>query len=126
MRLITRVLTVPLVPPEKLRVRVIYSYITHKVFVKVSKRSVEGMGSELTSKCTIKNLLVSPKDKDPMVSQSDGIYWYQCGDLTCDDEYIGKPPGPLVKDTKSTSRTPHPLFITITKPTTPLTKTTSK
>ena len=40
--------------------------------------------------CTSKNLLVSPKDKDPMVSQSDAIYWYQCGDLTYDDEYIGE------------------------------------
>ena len=38
---------------------------------------------------TIKNLLVSPKDKDPMVNQSGAIYWYQCGDLGCDDEYIG-------------------------------------
>ena len=27
-------------------------------------------------------------DKDPMVSQSDAIYWYQCWDLACDDEYI--------------------------------------
>ena len=35
---------------------------------------------------TIKNLLVSPKDKDPMVNQSGAIYWYQCGDLGCDDE----------------------------------------
>ena len=51
---------------------------------------------------TIKNLLVSPKDKDPMVNQSGAIYWYQCGDLGCDEEYMGKPPGPLVKDTKST------------------------
>ena len=25
-----------------------------------------------------------------MVSKSDAIYWYQCGDLACDDEYIGK------------------------------------
>ena len=33
----------------------------------------------------IKNLLVSPKDKDPMVKQSGGIYWYQCGDLGCDE-----------------------------------------
>ena len=38
----------------------------------------------------IKSLLVSPKDKDPMVNQSGAIYWYQCGDLTCDDEYIGE------------------------------------
>ena len=37
---------------------------------------------------TIKNLLVSPKDKDPMVSKSGSIYWFQCSDLTCDDKYI--------------------------------------
>ena len=51
---------------------------------------------------TIKNLLVSPKDKDPMVGQSGAIYWDQWGDLGCDDEYIGKLQGLLVKDTKST------------------------
>ena len=39
---------------------------------------------------TIKNLLVSPKDKDPVVNQRGAIYWYQCGDLSCDDEYIGE------------------------------------
>ena len=39
---------------------------------------------------TVKNLLVSPKDIDPMVNQSGSIYWYQCGDLGCDDEYIGE------------------------------------
>ena len=39
---------------------------------------------------TIKNLLVSPKDKDPVVNQSGAIYWYQCGDLGCNDEYIGE------------------------------------
>ena len=50
---------------------------------------------------TIRNVLVSPKDKDHMVNQSGAIYWFQCGDLSCDDEYIGEPPGPLVKDTKS-------------------------
>ena len=38
---------------------------------------------------TIRNLLVSPKDKDPMVSRSGAIYWFQCGDLSCDDEYMG-------------------------------------
>ena len=29
-------------------------------------------------------------DKDPMVNQNVAIYWYQCGDLGCDDEYIGE------------------------------------
>ena len=39
---------------------------------------------------TIQNILVSPKDKDSMVSKSGVIYWFQCGDLSCDDEYIGE------------------------------------
>ena len=39
---------------------------------------------------TIKNLLVSPKDKDPMLNQSGAIYRYQCNNLGRDDEYIGE------------------------------------
>ena len=39
---------------------------------------------------TIKSLLVPPKDKDPMVNQSGAIYWYQCGDLGCDEEFVGE------------------------------------
>ena len=64
---------------------------------KVSKRSVVGMASKLTSRvakpsktCWSPLLLVSPTVKDPMVNQSGAIYWYQCGDLGCDDEYIGE------------------------------------
>ena len=60
----------------------------------------------------IKNLLVSPKDKDPMANKSGAIYWLQCGDLTCNDEYIGESPGPLVKDSRSTWRI-LPLYIII-------------
>ena len=59
--------------------------------MKVSKRSVVGMASKLTSKVAAPSTTPGlPKDKDPMVSQSDAIYWYQCGDLACDDEYIGE------------------------------------
>ena len=49
-----------------------------------------GIQTHFKGGSTIKNLLVSPKDKDPMVNQSDAIYWYQCWDLGCDDEYIGE------------------------------------
>ena len=49
-----------------------------------------GIQTHFKDGSTIKNLLVSPKDKDPMVNQSGTIYWYQCGDLGCDDEYIGE------------------------------------
>ena len=49
-----------------------------------------GIQTHFKGGSTIKSLLVSPKDKDPMVNQSSAIYWYQCGDLGCDDEYIGE------------------------------------
>ena len=40
----------PSLPTMECKVRVILSYPTHKVFVKVSKRSVVDMASKLTSK----------------------------------------------------------------------------
>ena len=49
-----------------------------------------GIQAHFKGGSTIKNSLVSPKDKDPMVNQSGAIYGYQCGDLGCDDEYIGE------------------------------------
>ena len=49
-----------------------------------------GIQSHFKCSSAIKNLQVSPKDKDPIVSKSGAIYLFQCGDLTCDDEYIGE------------------------------------
>ena len=49
-----------------------------------------GIQTHFKGSNTIRNLLVSPKDKDSSVSQSGAIYWFQCGDLSCDDEYIGE------------------------------------
>ena len=49
-----------------------------------------GIQTHFKGNSTIKNLLVSPKDKDPMVNKNGVIYWFQCGDLTCNDEYIGE------------------------------------
>ena len=88
----TKVQQLPNLSLMKLKIRAILSYPTHKVLVKVSKRSVARYGIQTHFKGgrTIKNLLVSPKDKDPMVNQSGAIYWYQCADLGCDDEYIGE------------------------------------
>ena len=39
---------------------------------------------------TIKNLLMFPKDKDPIQKQSGVIYRYQCDRVDCDKEYIGE------------------------------------
>ena len=49
-----------------------------------------GIQTHFKGSNTIRNLLVLPKDKDPMGNKSGAIYWFQCGDLSCDDEYIGE------------------------------------
>ena len=58
---------------------------------------------------TIKNLLVSPKDKDPMVNQSSAIYWYQCGNLSCDDEYVGETSRTFGERYKEHLKAPSPI-----------------
>ena len=91
-RLMMGATTLPSLPTMKCKVRATLSYPTHKVFVKVSERICGRYGIQTHFKGgrTIKNLLASPKDKDPMGNQSGAIYRYQCGDLGCDDEYIGE------------------------------------
>ena len=69
-----------------------------------------GIQTHLKSGSTIKNLLVYPKDKDPMVSQSDSIYWYQCGDLSCDDEYIGETSRTFGQRYKEHLKVPSPIY----------------
>ena len=49
-----------------------------------------GIQTHFKGSNNIMNILVSPKDKDPMVSKSGAIYWFQCGDLSCDEENIGE------------------------------------
>ena len=49
-----------------------------------------GIQTHFKGNSTIKNLLVSPKDKDLMENKSGTIYVFQCGDLVCDEEYIGE------------------------------------
>ena len=92
MGLTTRVPMVPLLPPEKLKCKghivIPYTQGLCETIKKICGRN--GIQTHFKGSSTIKSLLVSPKDKDPMVSQSDAIYWYQCGDLTCDNEYIGE------------------------------------
>ena len=39
---------------------------------------------------TIKNLLMAPKDQDPIKSRSGVIYRFKCNRVECDDEYIGE------------------------------------
>ena len=48
-----------------------------------------GIQTHFKGNRTIKNILVTPKDRDTLVRRSGAIYWYQCAELECDEEYIG-------------------------------------
>ena len=39
---------------------------------------------------TLKNILLSPKDKDEMANKSSIIYSYCCGEIDCNEEYVGE------------------------------------
>ena len=44
-----------------------------------------------------------------MVNQSVAIYWYQCGDLGCDDEYIGETSRTFGERYKEHLKVPSPI-----------------
>ena len=65
---------------------------------------------------TIKNLLMAPKDKDPMMKKSGVIYSYKCGRVDCDEEYIRESSRTFAERFKEHQKAPCPIFdhLTIT------------
>ena len=59
---------------------------------------------------TIKNLLVAPKDQDPIQKKSGVIYRYKCGRVDCDDEYIGESSRGFGERFKEHQKAPSPIF----------------
>ena len=59
---------------------------------------------------TIKNLLMAPKDKDPMMKKSGVIYSYKCGRVDCDEEYIGESSRTFGERFKEHQKAPSPIF----------------
>ena len=55
---------------------------------------------------TIKNLLMAPKDKDPMLRKSGVIYSYKCGRVECEEEYIGESSRTFWREVQGTSEGP--------------------
>ena len=57
-----------------------------------------------------RNLLMNPKDKDPMMKKSGVIYSYKCGRVECEDEYIGESSRTFGERFKENQKTPTPIF----------------
>ena len=59
---------------------------------------------------TIKNLLMAPKDIDPMMKRSGVIYSYKCGRVECNEEYIGESSKTFGERFKEHQKAPSPIF----------------
>ena len=68
-----------------------------------------GIQTHFKGRSTIENLLVSHKDKDPMVNKSGVIYWFHCGDLTCNDDYIWETSRTFGETFKEHAKEPFPI-----------------
>ena len=67
-----------------------------------------GIQTHLKGNRVIKNILVSPKDKEWMENKCGAIYWFQC-ELACDEEYIGETSRTLGERFKENLKEPSPI-----------------
>ena len=58
---------------------------------------------------TIKDLLMAPKDKDPLLKKSGVIYRYKCDRVDCDEEYIGESTRNFEERIKEHLKAPSPI-----------------
>ena len=59
---------------------------------------------------TIKDHLMSPKDKDPINKKSGVIYRYKCDRVDCNDEYIGESAINFEERLKEHLKAPYPIY----------------
>ena len=57
-----------------------------------------------------KNLLMAPKDQDPMLKKSRVIYRYKCDRVKCDEEYIGESSRTFGERFKEHQKAPSPIY----------------
>ena len=109
--LTTRALQVPSLLPKEVKTKghIVIPY-TQGLCESIKKISrMYGIQIHFKGSNTIRNLLVSPKDKDLMVRKSGAIYWFQYGDLSCDDEYMGETSKTFGKRYKEHLQDPSPI-----------------
>ena len=58
----------------------------------------------------IKNLLVSPKDKDSITKKSSVMFWFRCDKTDCEEEYIGESSITFGERYKERWKAPSPIY----------------
>ena len=69
-----------------------------------------GIDVHLKGGHTIKDHLMAPKDKDPLLKKSRVIYRYKCDRVDCDDEYIGESARNFEERYKEHLKAPSPIY----------------
>ena len=59
----------------------------------------------------IKEMLVKQNDKNPMDKKSGSIYWHLCGELTCNDQFIGETSRTFGERNKEHLKEPSPIHV---------------
>ena len=95
------------------------SHITvpyHQGLSESFKRTCRKYGIEVHLKGghTIKNLLMNPKDKDPILKRSGVIYRFKCNRVECDEEYIEESARTFGERYKEHQKSPSPIHDHIT------------
>ena len=62
---------------------------------------------------TIKQILMKPKDQDPMDNKSGVIYSYQCNNIACDEKNIGETARTMGERHKEHLKQPSPIHVHI-------------
>ena len=76
----------------------------------VIARSCNKFGVQVKGGQTIKNLLMAPKDKDPITNKSGVIYRFKCSQHGCKEEYIGESARNFAERFKEHQKAPSPIF----------------
>ena len=58
---------------------------------------------------TLKDLLMNPKDKDPITNKSGVIYRFKCSEDGCEEEYIGESARTFAERFKEHQKSPSPI-----------------
>ena len=73
---------------------------------------------------TIKDLIMAPKDKDPITNKSWVIYRFKCSEDGCEEEYIGESARTFAEGSKNIRSPPLPFMTIVTSQVIKLTSTT--
>ena len=100
--------------PEPNNIRAPKPYIVvpyHQGLTKSNKNICKKYGIEVYLKGghTIKDLLMAPKDKDPLLKKKGVIYRYKCDRVDCDEEYIGESARNFEERYKEHLKAPSPI-----------------